>query len=122
MLPKKHKQIQKQKNSCLTCATMQTTIMNCFINTKKVTAIDYCSSVICAIKRTINGSRYKNTRRFISKCQFIIVTYLTILIEIKMLKKHIMSKDKQPSSKCIMCNNTIYVSFFTAYLQEKPHK
>ena len=62
---------------------MQTTVRNCDTNTKRVTA------------RLLNGSSLKNTQISIGKCQYKSVTSATILIYIKLLKKHTMINDQQ---------------------------
>ena len=49
----------------------------------------------CAIITTIHGSKLKNTTIFVFRCQYLSVTFAKIVIDLKMVEKHKMSKDQQ---------------------------
>ena len=48
---------------------------------------------------------------FVCTFQYLGVTFANILINVKMVEKHKMSKDQQKFYKCKMCNNTIKITF-----------
>ena len=91
---------------------MQTKIKNCCTNTNRVTARYNCSSVTCSIITTMNGSRLKITRIFVCKCQYLSVTFVKILIGIKIVEKYKTRKNQQAVYKCNMCNNTIKITLY----------
>ena len=60
---------------------------------------------------TINGSRLKNTRIFVCKFQYLSVTFATVLIGIKVVEKHKMSKD-QKTFISVTCATLQSISLF----------